>query len=266
MSGDEVVVLIGAGIVSLVCWAAWYIAPLSVVRPARRVTVDLLLYLTPPLAMALLYVVLRTASAYDARDDPRYLAFYLVLGAAWIGLWVRWIACTGISARDDAVERGNRSAATVVSGAILAIASCYAGGNIGDGPGWWVVVFSAALATAALFAFWIMLETISGVSDVVTIDRDPAAGVRLAGLLIAVGLVLGRSVAGDWISAKATVADFAATAWPAAILVAVAAIIERWFRPTPDNVRPNAVIYGVVPAVLYVSAAIYQVLQFELPA
>ena len=265
MSGDEVVVLIGSGILALVCWGAWYLAPLNVARPFRRATADSLLYLTPPVAMGLLYFVLRAASAHDVRDDPTYLAMYLVLGAAWIGLWVRWLALAGISARDDVVERGNMSAATAVSGAILAIMLCYAGGNIGDGPGWWVVVFSASLATVCLFAVWILLELISGVSDVVTIDRDPAAGIRLAAFLVAAGLILGRSVAGDWISAEATVTDFAAMAWPAAALVVVAAIIERWFRPTPDNPRPAVVMYGLVPAALYVAAAVYQVVRFDLP-
>src|SRR4029453_10538043 len=148
-------------------------------------------------------------SAHDVRDDPTYLFMYVLLGAAWVGVWIRLLAMTGVSKRDDVVERSNSSAALAVAGATLGITLCYAGGNIGDGPGWWVVVFSAALATLALFAAWLLLGFASGVSDAVTVDRDPAAGLRLAAFLIGCGLILGRAVAGDWESAAATVREFA---------------------------------------------------------
>ena len=36
-----------------------------------------------------------------------------------------------------------RAAVPAVVGALVGVTFCYAGGNIGDGPGWWVVVFSA---------------------------------------------------------------------------------------------------------------------------
>jgi hypothetical protein len=265
MSGDEVLVLVISAIVAVVCWGAWYLGSAFVLRYRRRAVGEWMLYLAPPTAMALLFLVLKTAASYDVRDDVRYLALYLILGAAWVGLSIRWLPLVGVSARDDVVERGNASAAAVVGGATVAIMLCYAGGNIGDGPGWWVVVFSAALATAALFVAWALLELVSGVSDVVTIDRDSSAGVRLAAFLIAAGLIFGRGVAGDWVSVEAAVADFAAAAWPASVLLVVAAVIERWFRPTPDNPRPALVPYGFVPAVLYVSAAVYQMMRLELP-
>jgi hypothetical protein len=210
-------------------------------------------------------VVLRNASAYDVRDDPRYLMFYLVLGAAWVSLWVRQLAITGVSTRDDVVERANGSAAIVVAGAMLGITLCYAGGNIGDGPGWWVVAFSAGLSTLALFAAWLLLEAASGVSETVTVDRDPSAGLRLAGFLVGCGLVLGRAVAGDWVSAEATVRDFVMMAWPVIVLVVVAAIVERLSRPTPESPRPAVILYGVIPALVYIAGAAYQVMRLGSP-
>lgn len=258
MSGDEVGILIVSAVVAILSWGAWYIAPSFVVRVGTRPAGSRLLKLVPFVAVALLWAVLRYASAHDVRDDPRYLTFYLVLGAAWVGVWIRWLAVTGISTRDDVVERSNGSAAIVVAGAMLGITLCYAGGNIGDGPGWWVVVFSAGLASVALFAVWMLLETVTGVSETVTVDRDPSAGLRLAGFLIACGLVLGRSVAGDWISADATVRDFATAAWPVIVLAIVAAVVERIARPTPTTPRPSLVSFGLVPALLYVGGALYQ--------
>ena len=265
MSGDEVVMLVVSAIVALVSWGAWFIAPASVSRVGRRPSGRRLLKLTPLVAAALLWVVLRNASAHDVRDDPAYLTFYLMLGAAWVGVCIRWLAIAGISTRDDVVERANGSAAIVVAGAMLGITLSYAGGNIGDGPGWWVVVFAAGLATLALFASWMVLELATGVSESVTVDRDTSAGLRLAGFLIACGLILGRSVAGDWVSAEATVRDFAVAAWPVIVLVIVAAILERLARPTPDAPRPPVVPYGLVPAFLYVAGAAYQVMWLGLP-
>jgi hypothetical protein len=261
MSGDEVFVLIASAIVALVSWGAWYIAPARIQRVGRRAPAWRLVRLTPLVAAALLWLVLRNAASFDVRDDPRYLTFYLLLGAAWVGVWIRWLAVTGVSIRDDVVERSNGSAALVVIGALFGITLAYAGGNVGNGPGWWVVVFSAALATLALFAAWMLLEAVTGVSDIVTVDRDPSAGFRLGGFLLACGLILGRSVAGDWISAEATVRDFTATAWPVIVLVGVAAVIERVARPTAETPRPSLVAYGFIPALLCVAGAVYQVMR-----
>ena len=257
--------LIVSGMLAVVCWGAWYISPARVRHMGRAGAGRRLLQLTPLVATALLWIVLRTASSFDVRDDPRYITFYLVLGAAWVGLGIRWLAVAGVSTRDDVVERANGSAAVAVAGALLGITLCYAGGNIGDGPGWWVVVFSAALATLALFAAWLLLEFASGVSDAVTVDRDPAAGLRLAAFLIGCGLILGRAVAGDWESAAATVREFAVAAWPVTVLLIVAVVVERAARPTAESPRPPIVAYGIVPALVYVGAAAYQVMRLGLP-
>ena len=265
MSGDEVFVLVLSTITALVVWGAWYLRPTFIVYVGRRPPGRLLLQLAPLVAAAVLWVVLKTASSHDVRDDPRYLAFYLVLGAAWVGLCIRMLALAGISTRDDVLERANGNAAIAVAGAVLAIALCYAGGNIGDGPGWWVVVFAAGLSTVALFAAWMLLEWLSGVSEVVTIDRDAAAALRLAGFLVACGVILGRAVAGDWVSAEATVRDFVLVAWPVPIVIAVAGIVERMARPTPEAPRPSVVSFGLMPAALYVGGAIVYVQRLGIP-
>jgi hypothetical protein len=41
--------------------------------------------------------------------------------------------------------------------------------------------YSAGLATVALLLSWLVLEAVARVADVVTIDRDEAAGLRLGG-------------------------------------------------------------------------------------
>ena len=57
-------------------------------------------------------------------------------------------------------------------------------------------------------------------------ERDRGSAVRLAGLLVVNGLILGAAAAGDWIPAK-FLHDFADSAWPAVALTAVAVLVER---------------------------------------
>ena len=265
MSGDEVVVLLVSIVSALGFWGAWYIRPLLVRRLGLRPAGGILLQVSPLVAAVLLWVVLKNAASFDVRDDPTYLAFYLILGAAWVGFFIRSLAVVGISTRDDVVERGNASAAIVVAGAMLSLTLCYAGGNIGDGPGWWVVVFAAGLATLALFVVWLLLELFSGVSDVITVDRDAAAAVRMAGFLIACGMILGRGVAGDWVSTEATVRDFVAVAWPVLLLLTMAVVVERMGRPTKETPRPSVVPFGLVPAASYLLVAVYYVERLGIP-
>jgi uncharacterized membrane protein YjfL (UPF0719 family) len=258
MSGDEVIVFAASALLAVVMWGAWYIGPRRIRRLGRPATGRSVLDLAPLVSLAVLVVVLKTVSAHDVRDDVRYLLLYFFLGAMWVSVAMRCLPLIGLSARDDVVERGNGSAARAISGAILAITLCFAGGNIGNGPGWWVVVFSAGLATVALLLSWLVLEAVAGVADVVTIDRDDAAGMRLGGWLIACGLIAGVAAAGDWESAEDTVRTFVRVAWPLLPFVAFAALLERQWRPTPERPSLSVTAYGAIPALLYIGiAALY---------
>lgn len=261
MSGDEVIVFAASAVLAVVVWGAWYIGPRRIRRLGRPVAGQSLLDLAPVVSLAVLVVVLKTVSAHDVRDDMRYVLLYFFLGAMWVSVVVRILPFVGLSARDDVVERGNSSAARAIAGAILAITLCFAGGNIGNGPGWWVVVFSAGLATVALLLSWLVLEALARVADVVTIDRDDAAGMRLAGWLIACGLIAGVAAAGDWESAEDTVRTFIRVAWPLLPFVAVAALLERQWRPTPERPSPSVTAYGAIPALLYIGVAALYVFQ-----
>src|SRR3989337_1582139 len=119
---------------------------------------------------------------------------YLVLGLAWLRIAEWFFGFAGLSVRDDIVERRNGAAVPAVVGAMAGVTFCYAGANVGDGPGWGGVAFSAGLATGALFAAWLAFGVLGHGIDAVTIDRDTAAGVRLGAFLAACGFVLGRAV------------------------------------------------------------------------
>lgn len=255
MSEDELFVTILAVIFAAVGWVWWlfHVGSINGLKP-RRSPLKAVIGVLGALSL-LIIVVLRTLAADDVREAPAYLFMYFVLGLAWMRVAMQFFPFVGLHPRDDLFERGNRAALWAWTGAMTGVTLCFAGGNIGNGPGWWVVIFSAALATAALAAVWFALGTWAELTDAVVIDRDPAAGARLGAVLAACGLVFGASVAGDWISAQMTVADFVMRAWPALLVLAIALGVERAVRPRPEQPRGPLMASGILPAIVYLAVA-----------
>jgi hypothetical protein len=256
MSGDELIVTAASLIFGLGGWAFWLYRASSfdALRPRHRPVG--ILAASVGVAGLLVLVVLRVLAADDVRDAPQYLAMYFVMGLAWMRLTALGFPLAGLSPRDDLIERGNSAAVPAWTGAVWGVACCYAGGNVGNGPGWWVVVFSAALATGGLAAVWLLVAQRTALAEAVTVDRDRAAGIRLGGLLLACGLIFGSAVMGDWVSARATVVDFALRAWPVIPIVLVAIVNESVQRPTPARPQAPIVQGGILPAAIYVALAV----------
>jgi uncharacterized membrane protein YjfL (UPF0719 family) len=202
-------------------------------------------------SLLMIAVVLSLWGAAEIRADGGEILFLTGAGAAWLGIASILFSWLGLSLRDDAVERGNMGALVALCGALGGAALIYAGGSAGEGPSYWNNVFSAGLAVSGFFALWLMLELAGGVSRSITEDRDLASGLRLCGFLIAMGLLLGRAVAGDWHSETATVHDFIRDGWPAVILWAIAAACEIMARPNRRRPFPAWTTLGLLPALLY---------------
>jgi hypothetical protein len=256
MSGDEVMVLLFSAVVAAFAWYRWYAGAMVrtlVIRNASR-----FIFIAAPVAcLAMLFIVLRQWAADDVRDSETYLAFYMVAGGAWIGLCAQLCCVLGISPRDDAVERQNLAAAFATAGAMAGITFCFAGANVGNGPGWWVVVFSAALSTGTFFVLWALVENLTGVSERVTIDRADGTGLRFGGFLVATGLILGRAVAGDWVSADATVRDFVTVAWPVLPLAGAEVIIGRVSSSDGSAGAEDSLTGPIVAAVFVAASSVY---------
>lgn len=247
MSPDEGLVLVLSVLAGPVALMIWFFRMARVSALGQRSTYLGGLRSAVIVSGAILVLVLRTLAAPDVRDDPVYLAFYFLLGLAWLRLVEFLFGFVGTSGRDDVIERRNGAALPMTAGVMIGATLCYAGGNIGAGPGWWVVVFSAGLATLGLFAVWLGVDRATNVAERLRIDRDAAAGGRLGALLVASGAILGRAVVGDWESAPATIVDFVVLGWPVVGLLALAIAAERGTAPTygapGDHVRfsPGAV-------------------------
>ncbi len=260
MSGDEIIALSVCILLGFIGWKDWlgglvFLEPLT-----RRAATQIIGWLLPPLAGGAMAFVLLKWSSHDVRDNPIYIFFYLVMWVGWTGLWNKILPYFGLICRDDVLERDNTAAGLAVAGGLLGVTGIFAGGNIGDGPGWWVVVFCAGLATATLLLLWFVENLITGIQDIITIDRDAAAGWRTAGFFIAAGLILGRAVAGDWHSADQTTSDFAAHGWPVLVFWGFALLFDFAGRPTPQRPVPNAWVFGILPALMLVAAGIREVI------
>ena len=213
-----------------ILWRGWF-SRLS--RPALvpiHLSVQLSLVSLPLICAVFLLVVLLKCSAATVRSDRIWVFGYFAFGSAWIAASQFAFGLLGIAMRDDVIERRNPSAAWVVAGQLIASTCCLAGANMGNGSSPEVVVFCALLSTVTLLLTWLLFDWIAAASETITIERDSAAGIRVAGWLIAVGIVCGASVTGDWHNVSRTLSDFAGYIWPILAFSFWLALFERVLR------------------------------------
>jgi uncharacterized membrane protein YjfL (UPF0719 family) len=253
---NEVVFFLIAGLAGLAGTWAWYARllrhpapPCHPIRPA--------LICTPILALAALLIVLtRWADPKYVVGQLDYQLLFLAGGATW--LWViAWSTrLLGVSVIDDAIERSNPAAAIAICGALFGSMAIYAGSNIGAGPTIWTTILPGFVATVVWLLLWLLVELVSRPSEAIAVDRDIATAVRHAGWLIATGVILGRSVAGDWTSWRETFADLAVHGWPV-ILFSAATVVMNWtLRPSPERPQPRVTRAGVIPVAILLAVAV----------
>jgi uncharacterized membrane protein YjfL (UPF0719 family) len=247
MSGDEYFALVASLVFAVSGWDNWVRGLLFSRALSPCLEIRAIGWLLPILAGWLVFSVLLRWSSHDVRDSSTYLVFYTVMWFGWTGVWNHIMTWLGLDF-SDALAYNNRAIAIAVAGGLLAVTFVFAGSNIGEGPSWTVVVFCAAIGTAALLLFWLMDNQLTHVHDAIAIDRDEAAAWRLAGFFVAAGLILGRAVAGDWHSVHETVQDFFYASWPALIPFAVLLVLNVQFRPNPARPVPDPIRFGVLPA------------------
>ncbi len=266
-SGDEFAFMLVAGIAGVMGIAHWVglISPHPALRDRLGPSGRLWLLALPAVCLAIVAaVVWNWADPAQVAGHVDYLILFLAGAASWFWLTVAALSALGIHLRYDVVEGGNRAAAISIAGATPATALIYASGNMGAGPTIWTTILPAAIGSLALCLLWFVVEAVALVSDSITIDRDQASGIRIAGWAIASSIVLGRSVAGDWTGWGSTFEHFIQLAWPAAALTAGVILIQIRARPSPERPHPSA-HYGLVSALVMVLAAILYVMSLPPP-
>jgi hypothetical protein len=255
-SGDEFLVLVASLVYAVVKGAGVYRDLLFTALLGRPVRQRLPLALAPMAGLAILLPVLLCFAARDVRSDGFYIFLFMALGMAWMMFGAQLFPFLGISVREDVVEQGNGAATVALTGGVLGILLAYAGGNIGEGPTIWTTIFPCLLASAGLMLVWFLLELGSRVSLAIAEERDDASGWRLAAFLVSTGLILGRTVAGDWESTAATIRDFIAQGWPVLVLALGAILVERFLQPTLKRSKPSVWKCGLLPGLVYLGIAV----------
>jgi hypothetical protein len=209
----------------------------------------LLLSLVP--APLVLMPVLSTLAAKDVRDDPTYVGMYLLMGMAWTTLSLLLLRLWGFQLA-DVTQRRNAAVRVFIIAFALAAALAFAGANIGDGPGFHVVIFSALLGSLTLFGTFMLQSLAVNARYRMLVDRDVGLAARLGLLLVSVGLVAGRAAAGSWVSAAGTIQDFTAVIWPVIPVVGLDAAVTAITRA---NHRRSPWLIDVVFGLLYLGLA-----------
>jgi len=241
-------------LIALVVWKFIFFPANSLLPSYKCLAMCLALMFTCGCAV---YLVLVKWSAPSVREDASEITFYLIFSIIWIAFTQGLFAFLGVSIRDDVAERRNVAAGFTVASLTIAATCCAAGSNIGDGPGFEAVLFCAVLSTAGLLVLWAVVAQFSGIADAITIDRNVAAGIRTAGWLAGTGVVLGACVAGDWISYKTTLRDFARFGWPVAIIALLFAMMERAIGLRAKSVASKLATSLAAAVSMAVAGAIY---------
>jgi hypothetical protein len=256
-SNDEAIFFLSTLIVAIVVGVRYYrplfsISPMNISRGQRRS-----LFWLPIIAILPTLIVVGRWADPQVVGHPDYMTLFAFGAAVWIFTASQFISVFGISMHDDALERQNRAALIASYGVVLGAAIVYALCNIGRGPTIWTTIVPAIVGTMLLIATLLLIELVGGsVSDSITIDRDIASALRLAGATIASAIVLGRAGAGDWASWNQTWIDFVTLGWPAAALALAAGAVHKLLRPTDLIPQPDIWKRGLFPAVLFLIAGV----------
>jgi len=269
MSADEFIVFIASLFLTVLFFFKWYQHLLMPWPPKRNDVAKFVMGCLPPAAFVILLYTLRTLASFDVVNSYPFIAFYVFLGYAWLWLSMKFMFCFfDLSWIDDVMGLGNKAALPAIAGGFLGLTVIYAGANIGDGPGWWCVIFAGALGLAAWLVLGAGICLADDMSERITVERDLGCGIRFGAYLLGSGIILGRASGGDWTSFYMTVVEFfdVYDRWPVLFLAAIEVAAERYyihrFR-TGDG--GNTVVSSVLLGAFYVIFAIVSVMQW-LPA
>lgn len=225
----EIIILYISIIYTAISIKRWY-KRLPDIGPFRRdASVKYVLGLLPVVSFFIILYTLKFLASFDVVNDLFYIIFYVLLGYSWTFLGLELIFIFfDISWIDDVLNLNNKAALYAVSGAFLGLVAIYSGANIGDGPGWWCVIFAGGLGLISWFLLGRLINSFTQVFERITVDRDIFCGIRFSSYLLASGIILARASAGDWTSFYSTIVEFL-VGWPVLLLTALVIIIERYY-------------------------------------
>lgn len=231
--------------------------------PSERVKfAQNILMILPAVSFIIMLYTLNVLASFDVVGSAFYILFYILLGYACIYLSIILTSLFfDISWIDDGLNLANKAVLAPIAGSFLAITIIYSGANIGDGPGWWCVIFAGGLGLCAWFLLGITINRFTNIFERITVERDICCGIRIGGYLLGSGIILGRASAGDWISFGMTIVEFI-DGWPVLVLALLASVVEIYYisrasdryAEKQSNLPASAVIgiFYVIISILFV--------------
>ena len=253
----EFLVFIVALVFSFEFLIKWY-KPLLSNRPLNRnKSTRYILGLLPIGSLGVILFTLRMLASFDVVDSFIYISMYLVLGIAWLFLGVTLMSgIFDLSWLDDAFNLNNKAALIAVVGGFLGLTLIYSGANIGNGPGWWCVVFSGGLGLGVWIVLGLVINSCTKIFERITVERDIGCGIRFGSYLLASGIILARACAGDWTSFYITTVEFA-YGWPVLVLAGILILVELYYIHRAKSNKTNSTIFGsIVLGAVFVAIAI----------
>lgn len=227
MDGFELIIFLFSGYYSLKGTFSWYKKLAGIWHSEQNKIVKSVFGFLPILSFAIILYTLRVLASFDVVGDFIYLIFYILLGFAWVFIGLKLMFYFfDLSWIDDALDNNNKAAVFTITGAFLGLVLIYSGANVGDGPGWWCVIFAGGLGLISWIALGLIMNKYTRVFERVSVDRDIYCGIRFGAYLLAIGIILGRASAGDWTSFSMTIVEFL-VGWPVLPLTLLAVLIER---------------------------------------
>ncbi len=193
------------------------------------------LYLALPLA---LYSLITGPSSGDFLNDLFWFGVYgivlmlLLIGASFVN---DQLIVTRID-NAAALRSGNVAVGLIEAGSLIATGLIAQGSFSGAGGGLLSSLVFFALGQLALIAFVWGYQTIMRYDLIDEIRKgNSAAGLMLSGLMVAFGIVLSKSVAGDFSGWATGLFDFGYAAIKGLIVLTVLTlVIDRFFLPNTD--------------------------------
>lgn len=254
-SETELFLFLGCVFIMVRFLRTWYRPVLKAWPPDRGTAGRRVLACLPVIALAINLAVLFTMASYDVVGI--WIVFYSVMGYAWIyGGVVLMKYLLDFSWAHDVIYLDNTAAIVPAAGGFLGLTLIYAGANIGDGPGWWVVWIAGGMGFLVWIGLGFLINLTCHVSERITVDRDVPCGIRFGLYLLASGLILGRASGGDWTSLEATLYEFA-TGWPVLPLAVAALLVEQYYmRRAGDGFSASPVTLAVLWGCCYLAYAV----------
>lgn len=163
----------------------------------------------------------------------------------------------------------NVAAAIVVAGVYIATSLTYSGGLVGEGGGFWIMLLFFLFGQLALLGITYAFRWLTHYDDVREIaSGNVAAALALAGLLIAVGLIVRRAVAGDYLGFLPSLGSFLLALVVAIVLYPVRQVVVQWlllggpmhWRASlleSEIMHDRNVAAGLLEATAYVTTALF---------